>query len=143
MASVQHLLQRQRLQETHPAQSHTIQVCLSEGPSVHTYLARSHSSNIPHDSKSILTIKFYNRAGKVLSPPHPPSSHFPFPNPTPSKTPQKPTNPSSQTPGLHSSPRQTPLRPQTIRLRRPNETRLPQESQDHEEDCAEAGMHGM
>ncbi|KAL8931214.1 MAG: hypothetical protein Q9216_007253, partial [Gyalolechia sp. 2 TL-2023] len=40
-------------------------------------------------------------------------------------------------------PRKAPLRPQTIGLRRPNQTRLPQKSQDDEEGGAEAGMHEL
>lgn len=49
----------------------------------------------------------------------------------------------SQPTGLPLRPRKTPLRPQTIGLRWPNKTCLPQESQDNKEGGVEAGVHAM
>lgn len=46
-------------------------------------------------------------------------------------------------PGLLGRPRKAPLRPQTVRLRRSNETRLPQKGKDDQEGGAEAGMHEL
>lgn len=43
--------------------------------------------------------------------------------------------------GVVIRPRKAPIRPQTVRLRRSNKTRLPQESQDNEEGGVKIGMH--
>lgn len=66
------------------------------------------------------------------------------PHLTSNNTTTKHANPprSTQT-GILSRPRQAPLRPQTVRLRRPNEARLPQEGKDDQEGGAEAGMHEL
>lgn len=110
-----HLLQRQGLQEAHTAQSHTIQS--RKGPSSHPSTPNLHNHYLNQQHHTVLNTIADTRG--------------------PSNLLQALTKRTVIT----LRPRKAALRPQAIRLRRSDETSVPQEGQDDEEGGAEAGVH--